>query len=108
MRPAADLPGGQSADVDLCHDGVRSVGGVPENITYPIRRQVGGQVSYEDYGVNSLQIALDLASLGDGSLGFPQLLERQRLMFTDHGYPAGMDAATEADRKSTRLNSSHL
>ena len=53
-------------------------------------------MSYDDYGVNSLQIALDLASLGDGSLGFPQLLERQRLMFTDHGYPAGMDAATEA------------
>jgi len=52
-------------------------------------------VSYDDYDENTLQIALDLASLGDGSLGLPQLLQRQRLMFTDHGYPAGLDAATE-------------
>jgi predicted RNA-binding Zn ribbon-like protein len=48
-------------------------------------------VSYDDYDLNSLQIALDLASMGDGSLSLPQLLGRQRHMVTDHGYPAGMD-----------------
>jgi predicted RNA-binding Zn ribbon-like protein len=53
-------------------------------------------VSYADYDVNSLRVALDLASLGDGTIGLPQLLERQRPMFTGHGYPAGIDAATEA------------
>jgi predicted RNA-binding Zn ribbon-like protein len=53
-------------------------------------------VGYDDYDVNSLQVALDLASLGDGTLSFLQLVQRQRLMFTDHGYPAGIDAATEA------------
>jgi CGNR zinc finger len=48
-------------------------------------------VSYDDYDLNSLQIALDLASLGEGSLSLPQLFEQQRHMFTGHGYPAGMD-----------------
>ena len=53
-------------------------------------------MGYDDYDVNSLQVALDLASLGDGTLSLPQLAKRQRLMFTDHGYPAGIDAATAA------------
>jgi predicted RNA-binding Zn ribbon-like protein len=45
-------------------------------------------VSYDDYDLNPLRLALDLASLGDGTLGFPQFLERQQLMVTDHGYEA--------------------
>ncbi len=50
-------------------------------------------MSYDDYDLNSLQIALDLASLGEGSLTLPQLLEQQQPMFTDHGYPPGIDPA---------------
>ena len=49
-------------------------------------------MSYADYDLNPLRLALDLASLGDGTLGFGQLLGRQRLMFTDHGYQPGQDA----------------
>ncbi len=45
-------------------------------------------MSYDDYDLNPLHLALDLASLGDGTLGLPQLLGRQELMVTDHGYPA--------------------
>ncbi len=45
-------------------------------------------MSYADYDLNPLRLALDLASLGDGTLGFPQLLQRQHLMVADHGYQA--------------------
>lgn len=45
-------------------------------------------MSYDDYDLNPVHLALDLASLGDGTLGLAQLLSRQELMFTDHGYPA--------------------
>ncbi|MGH3198855.1 MAG: CGNR zinc finger domain-containing protein [Streptosporangiaceae bacterium] len=57
-------------------------------------------MSYAGYDLNPLHLALDLASLGDGTLGLPQLLQRQRLMFTDHGYPAAIDAALEATLRS--------
>jgi predicted RNA-binding Zn ribbon-like protein len=50
-------------------------------------------VSYDDYDLNPVHLALDLASLGDGTLRLPQLLSRQQLMFTDHGYPAAADGA---------------
>jgi hypothetical protein len=52
-------------------------------------------VSYADYDLNPLRLALDLASLGDGTLGFGQLLGRQRLMFTDHGYQPGQDVGLQ-------------
>jgi predicted RNA-binding Zn ribbon-like protein len=57
-------------------------------------------VSYTDYDLNPLQLALDLASFGDGTLGLPQLLDRQEQMFTDHCYPAAADAALEATLRS--------
>jgi predicted RNA-binding Zn ribbon-like protein len=44
-------------------------------------------VSYADYDLNPLRLALDLASLGDGTLTFAQFAGRQRFMVTDHGYP---------------------
>ena len=53
-------------------------------------------MSYADYDLNPLNLALDLASLGDGTLGLLQFLDRQGRMFTDHGYPAATDAALEA------------
>jgi hypothetical protein len=43
-------------------------------------------VSYADYDLNPLRLALDLASLGDGTLSFAQLIDRQQLMLADHGY----------------------
>jgi predicted RNA-binding Zn ribbon-like protein len=45
-------------------------------------------VSYEDYDLNPLRLALDLASLADGTLSLSGLLDAQQLMLTDHGYPA--------------------
>jgi predicted RNA-binding Zn ribbon-like protein len=45
-------------------------------------------VSYEDYDLNPVRLALDLASLGSDALSQAELLDRQRLMLTDHGYPA--------------------
>ena len=57
-------------------------------------------MSYADYDLNPLQLALDLASFGDGTLGLPHLLDRQEQMFTDHGYPAAADAALEATLRS--------
>jgi hypothetical protein len=53
-------------------------------------------VSYDDYDLNPLQLALDLASLGDGTLTFAQLIDRQQLMLTDHGYQPGQAASIEA------------
>jgi hypothetical protein len=43
-------------------------------------------VSYDNYDLNPLRLALDLASLGGGALSFAQLIDRQQLMLTDHGY----------------------
>ena len=45
-------------------------------------------MSYEDYDLNPVRLALDLASLADGTLSLTGLLARQELMLTDHGYPA--------------------
>ena len=43
-------------------------------------------MSYDDYDLNPLRLALDLASLGGGTLSFALLIDRQQLMLTDHGY----------------------
>jgi len=45
-------------------------------------------VSFEDYDLNPVRLALDLASFGTGALSPDELLARQRRMLTDHGYPA--------------------
>jgi hypothetical protein len=45
-------------------------------------------VSFEDYDLNPVRLALDLASFGTGTLSPGELLGRQRRMLTDHGYPA--------------------
>jgi predicted RNA-binding Zn ribbon-like protein len=47
-------------------------------------------VSYEDYDLNPLRLALDLASFGDGALTEGELLDRQQRMLTDHGYTASL------------------
>jgi len=43
-------------------------------------------MSYTDYDLNTLNVALDLASLGDGTLAPVDLLDRQRDMYVQHGY----------------------
>jgi predicted RNA-binding Zn ribbon-like protein len=48
-------------------------------------------VSFEDYDLNPVRLALDLASFGTDALGPDELLDRQGRMLTDHGYPAGRD-----------------
>ena len=61
-------------------------------------------MSYADYDLNPVRLALDLASLGTGALGMPELLDQQRRMFTDHGYPATVAGIGEADlRRLTGL-----
>jgi hypothetical protein len=52
-------------------------------------------VSYADYDLNPLRLALDLASLGGGTLTFAQVVDRQQLMLTDHGYQEGQAARLE-------------
>jgi predicted RNA-binding Zn ribbon-like protein len=47
-------------------------------------------VSYEDYDLNPVRLALDLASFGGGTISAEQLIERQRRMLTDHGYPGAL------------------
>jgi predicted RNA-binding Zn ribbon-like protein len=58
-------------------------------------------VSYADYDLNPLRLALDLASLGGGTLSFAQLTDRQQLMLTDHGYQP--DQAARLEPALTRL-----
>lgn len=58
-------------------------------------------MSYDDYDLNPLRLALDLASLGGGALSFAQLIERQQLMLTDHGYRP--DQAPRLESALTRL-----
>ncbi len=54
-------------------------------------------MSYDDYDINPLQLALDLASLADGALTWAGFMAAEELMFTDHGYPAtGMTSAEVA------------
>jgi hypothetical protein len=45
-------------------------------------------VSFDDYDLNPVRLALDLASFGAGTLSPAGLLGRQHGMLTDHGYPA--------------------
>lgn len=45
-------------------------------------------MSYDDYDLNPVLFALDLASFGEGAIGTAKLLSEQELMFTDHGFPA--------------------
>jgi CGNR zinc finger len=54
-------------------------------------------VSYADYDLNPVRLALDLASLGAGALTMPELLDRQREMFSGHGYPATVAGIGTAD-----------
>jgi hypothetical protein len=54
-------------------------------------------VSDADYDLNPVRLALDLASLGEGALSLPELLARQRLMLTGHGYPATVAGIGNAD-----------
>jgi hypothetical protein len=49
-------------------------------------------VSYDDYDLNAVWLALDLASFGDGTLNLTELLDRGRLMDEGHGYRACADA----------------
>ena len=58
-------------------------------------------MSYADYDLNPLRLALDLASLGGGTLGFAPFTERQRFMLTDHGYQP--DQATRLEPPLKRL-----
>jgi predicted RNA-binding Zn ribbon-like protein len=58
-------------------------------------------VSYEDYDLNPVRLAADLASLGEDALGTSEMLDRQRRMLTDHGYPA--TAAEIGSRDLARL-----
>jgi|ERR1700730_699480 hypothetical protein len=54
-------------------------------------------MSYEDYDLRPLLLALDLASLGAGVLGIDEFLGGQRRMFTDHGYAASSDLLDPGD-----------
>jgi hypothetical protein len=45
-------------------------------------------VSFEDYDLNPVRLALDLASFGADALSPGELLDRQQRMLTDHGYSA--------------------
>jgi len=60
-------------------------------------------VSYADYDLNPLLLALDLASLGEGALSAGELLKRQRRMFTDHGYEPDHDVAASLTRLGGEL-----
>ncbi len=52
-------------------------------------------MSYADYDLNPLRLALDLASLGEGALSFGDMVALQAEMFTDHGYQAGEGSTEE-------------
>ena len=54
-------------------------------------------MSYEDYDLNPVRLALDLASFADGLVSLDELLEGQQLMFTDHGYPAAAACLAPSD-----------
>jgi hypothetical protein len=47
-------------------------------------------VSFEDYDLNPVRLALDLASFGGGTISAEQLVDRQERMLTDHGYPGAL------------------
>jgi predicted RNA-binding Zn ribbon-like protein len=60
-------------------------------------------LSYTDYDQNTLSLVLDLASLGDGTLGLAELAGRQREMFAEHGYRGEADIATRLKKIGGRL-----
>ena len=61
-------------------------------------------MSYADYDLNPVRLALDLASLGDGTLSFGVFIDRQRLMITDHGYsPEKPETDASLESALTRL-----
>jgi hypothetical protein len=51
-------------------------------------------VSYDDYDLNAVLLALDLASFGDGTLSLAELLDRKRLMDDGHGYRAAAEGGS--------------
>ncbi len=53
-------------------------------------------MSYDDYDMNPLRLALDLASVGDGTLSADEFAAAQWLMFADHGYPATTLSSADA------------
>lgn len=53
-------------------------------------------MSYADYDLNPLRLALDLASVGEGTMSFGELLRAQSVMFTDHGYREGDQSVEKA------------
>jgi predicted RNA-binding Zn ribbon-like protein len=53
-------------------------------------------VNFADYDLNPLNLALDLASVGEGAMSFGELLQAQAMMFTDHGYPPRGGGSEEA------------
>jgi CGNR zinc finger len=59
-------------------------------------------VSYEDYDLNPVRLALDLASFGGGTISAEQLIERQRRMLTDHGYPGALTQIGRRDLSRLR------
>jgi predicted RNA-binding Zn ribbon-like protein len=65
-------------------------------------------VSYDGYSINPLNLALDLASLGEGTLSTEEFTRAQELMFTDHGYPADDEAVTRALKELGRRISAVL
>jgi predicted RNA-binding Zn ribbon-like protein len=48
-------------------------------------------VSFTDYDLNAVNLALDFASLGDGTLSHSELVMRQHDMFSEHGYRSEPD-----------------
>ncbi|MGH3166450.1 MAG: CGNR zinc finger domain-containing protein [Trebonia sp.] len=58
-------------------------------------------MSYADYDANSLNLALGLASLGEGTLGIEEFLKAQSTMFTDHGLGTG--ALTQLRKLGERI-----
>jgi predicted RNA-binding Zn ribbon-like protein len=59
-------------------------------------------VSFEDYDLNPVRLALDLASLGGGTISAEQLVERQGRMLTDHGYPRALAQISPRDLSRLR------
>lgn len=48
-------------------------------------------MSYADYDLNAVSLALDLASLGEGAVNLAEFITRQAEMLAEHGYDAGTD-----------------
>jgi predicted RNA-binding Zn ribbon-like protein len=48
-------------------------------------------MSYADYDLNAVNLALDLASLGEGAVSLAEFISRQTGMLAEHGYDGGTD-----------------